>query len=391
MTRQALSATQVFDGARLHGPATILLDAEGRIEALQPQSLPLPDGSNVQHLGPGILAPGLVDLQVNGGAGEMVGQTTDVAQLARICVTHARLGATGILPTLITDRPEVTRHVIEAGIEAAQQGVTGFAGLHLEGPHLDPARKGAHDESLIRPMDDEDLSLLCEAAQALPALIVTVAPCAVTLEQIATLARAGVIVSLGHSNCTAEEAHAAHRAGALCVTHLFNAMSGLQARMPGLSGAALSSGLRAGIIADGVHVAPECLHIALRMKAPDDLFLVSDAMAVAGTGLQHFSLGERIIRRAERRLTLADGTLAGADVTLPQSLAHLVRLGVAPERALAMASRIPADIIGATDRGRIAPGARGDLVLLGPDMTLRAVWVAGEPSWREDTERATQR
>ncbi|TVS04314.1 MAG: N-acetylglucosamine-6-phosphate deacetylase [Rhodobacteraceae bacterium] len=391
MTRQALSATQVFDGTTLKASATVLLNRDGRIEALQPHSLPLPKGTQVQHLGPGILAPGLVDLQVNGGAGEMVGQTTDVAQLARICATHARLGATGILPTLITNNPGVTRQVIEAGVLAAWRGVAGFAGLHLEGPHLDPARKGAHDESLIRPMDNEDLSLLCEAAQALPALMVTVAPCAVTLEQIARLARAGVIVSLGHSDCPAEEAHAAHRAGARCVTHLFNAMSGLQARMPGLSGAALSSGLRAGIIADGVHVAPECLHISLRMKALDDLFLVSDAMAVAGTDLEHFSLNRREIRRESGRLTLADGTLAGADVTLPQSLAHLVGLGVAPERALAMASRIPADIIGAADRGRIAPGARGDLVLLGPDMTLRGVWVAGELSWREDTKRSMRR
>lgn len=385
--QRALTASQVFDGTRVHAHATVLFDGSGRIHALYPQGSTLPEGTMLQRLGHGILAPGLVDLQVNGGDGEMVGAGTDATQLARICAVHAQLGATAILPTLITDRPEVTRRVIAAGIEAAQKDTPGFGGLHLEGPHLDPARKGAHDARLIRPMYPEDLALLCEAALALPALMLTVAPGVVAPEQIARLSGAGAIVSLGHSDCSAEEAQAAYRAGARCVTHLYNAMSGLQARAPGLVGTALTTGLRAGIIADGVHVAPEALQIALKMKAPDGLFLVSDAMAVAGTALERFTLGGREIRRAGGRLTLADGTLAGADVSLPQSLAHLVGLGVAIERALAMASRIPADVIGARDRGHLATGARGDLVFLGPDMVLRAVWVAGVPVWSEGRER----
>jgi len=376
-SRQVLIAAQVFDGHQMHARACVGLDATDRIAEFWLDAAAVPQGIPVQDLGDVTLAPGMVDLQVNGGAGAMVGAATDVAQLRRICAAHATLGATAILPTLITNRSEVTLQVLAAGIAAARDGVPGFAGLHMEGPHLDPARKGAHDAQLIRPMLDADLSDLLRAAQDLPALMVTLAPEAATLDQISQLARAGVIVSLGHSGCSAEDARRAHDAGARCVTHLFNAMGGMQARAPGLVGAALTTGLSAGIIADGVHVAPEGLHVALAMKAPEGLFLVSDAMAVAGTNDDAFLLEGRRVIRAKGRLTLEDGTLAGADVTLPQSVKHLVGLGVLLARALAMATRIPADLIGATDRGRIRAGARADLVVLARDLSVASVWRDG--------------
>lgn len=197
MSIQVLKAAHVFDGTRMHANAAVSLSAQGRILGLHADGDTLP--APAQDLGAGILAPGLVDLQVNGGGGVMVGADTDAAQLAHICAAHARLGACAILPTLITDTPDVTRQVIAAGLAAARAGVAGFAGLHLEGPHLDPARKGAHDARLIRPMNDDDLAMLCDAARALPALMVTLAPEAATPRQIAALAQAGAIVSLGHS------------------------------------------------------------------------------------------------------------------------------------------------------------------------------------------------
>lgn len=366
-------AAQVFDGWNLHDDAAVSLQGDGRIAALHRSGDSLPHSADITDLGAGILAPGFVDLQVNGGDGVMVGPDTDADQLARICAAHAQLGATAILPTLITDTPETTRTVIAAGIAAHARHVPGFAGLHLEGPHLDPLRKGAHDAALIRPMTSDDLTVICDAAAALPALNVTIAPEAVSCDQIRAMRAAGVIVSLGHSNCSTEAAHAAHDAGALCVTHLYNAMSGLAARAPGLVGATLTTPFAAGIIADGIHVAPECVQIALHMKAPDRLFLVSDAMAFAGTDSTEITLNGRRILRHGNRLTLADGTLAGADISLPQSVAHLVGLGADPARALAMASRIPADVIGARDRGRITPGARGDLVFLSERFALRRV------------------
>lgn len=379
---QILRASHVFDGWQLHADAAISVTGDGRIAALHPAGSALPEGTALTDLGDGVLAPGFVDLQVNGGGGELVGAETDADQLARICATHARLGATAILPTLITDTAETTARVIAAAIAAHERQVPGFAGLHLEGPHLDPARKGAHDAALIRPMQADDLRLLCEAAQALPALMVTLAPGTVTNDQIAALSAGGVIVSLGHSGCSVQAALSAHAAGARCVTHLYNAMGPLQNRAPGLVGAALTSPLRAGIIADGVHVAPECLEIALRLKPEDELFLVTDSMSVAGTAMTGFDLNGRRITRSGNRLALEDGTLAGADVTMAQSVAHLVALGQKLQRALAMATRIPADVIAAPARGRLQRDARADLVLLAPDHSLQAVWVGGRRlSW----------
>ncbi len=372
--RTALTGAAVFDGWRLVPDAVLVLDGD-RVDGLSDH---VPAGAVEVRLAGGILAPGLIDLQVNGGGGRMLDGSADADLIARVCAAHAHLGATGILPTLITDRPAATRAVVGAGIAAARAGVPGFLGLHLEGPHLDPRRKGAHDAALIRPMTAEDLALLDGAARVLPALMVTLAPSAATPDQIAQLAAAGAVVSLGHSDCTAAEAQAAFAAGARCATHLFNAMSQLGHREPGLVGAVLSGTAAAGIIADGIHVAPEVLRVALAAR-PEGLFAVSDAMAVAGTDADRFTLGGRVILRRAGRLTLADGTLAGADLSLPQALAVLTgpRVDLPPERALAMATRVPADLIGRDDLGRFQPGARADMVHLGPDMALRRVWQGG--------------
>lgn len=369
---QAISGAQIFDGVRMHHDAVLVLDGP-EVAGLCAEA---PAGAQSLHL-PGVtLAPGFIDLQVNGGAGRMVDGRMDGAGLAALCATHARLGATGILPTLITDRPEATANLIAAAVQAA--GTPGLLGLHLEGPHLDPRRKGAHDAALIRPMTEADVTLLCHAAQVLPALMVTLAPEAVTADQIGRLAAAGVIVSLGHTDCTGAEAQAARAAGARCATHLFNAMSQISPREPGLAGTVLTTPIACGLIADGVHVHPDVMRLALAAKA-EGVFLVSDSMAVAGTDQTEFTLGGRPILRRDGRLTLEDGTLAGADLTLPRAVQVLVaEVGLSPERALAMASRIPADVIGRPDLGRIAPGSRGDLVGLDAGLRLCAVWQDGQ-------------
>jgi N-acetylglucosamine-6-phosphate deacetylase len=369
--QQSYTGAAIFDGTGLHHGAALVVDG-GRVVALGAASGP------AVALDGGILAPGLIDVQVNGGGGVAVDGATDVEALAHICAAHARLGATGLLPTLITDTPQAVAQVIAAGIAAARQGVPGFLGLHLEGPHLDPRRKGAHDAALIRPMTGADLEQLCEAARHLPALMVTVAPEAVTPDQIARLSAAGVIVSLGHTDCTLLQAKAAIAAGARCATHLFNAMSQLGNREPGLVGAVLSGTVAAGLIADGIHVAPEVMRIALAAR-PEGVFLVSDAMCVAGTDLTEFTLGGRRILRQAGRLTLEDGTLAGADLSLPQALRVMVqRVGVPAERALAMATSVPARLIGA-QAGRLAAGVPADFIHLDDDWQLRQVWRRGVP------------
>lgn len=372
MTRQVIRAEQVFDGTQLLPDQALVIEGD-RISAILPGSS-VPD---VRPL-PGVLAPAFLDLQVNGGGGRMVSGETDLPALRQICATHRHLGSAGILPTLITDTPEATARIIALGMQATRAQVPGYLGLHLEGPHLDPKRKGAHDAGLIRPMTEEDLARLCDAAQGLPVLMVTVAPEAVTPDQIARLSAAGVLVSLGHSDCGFNAARAAFAAGARCATHLFNAMSQLAGREPGLVGAVLAGEAAAGLIADGTHVHPATLRAAVAAR-PQGLFLVTDSMAFAGTDLSEIELGGRRILRREGRLTLADGTLAGADLTLPQAIGVLVReVGISPETALAMASRGPATLIGMADQfGTLAPGRRADLVHLDRGWRSCGVCMAG--------------
>lgn len=374
MSTLTLTGAAIFDGVQIHhGKALVLRD--GCVAALTDG----PHEGTVLALNGGVLAPGFIDLQVNGAGGWMVGADATLAHLREMCDIHASLGATGILPTLITDRPEAVAAVLYAGRAAARAHVQGFLGLHLEGPHLDPARAGAHDPALIRIMADDDLARLCEAASDLPALMVTLAPESVQPEQIAQLSRAGVIVALGHSGCSYEMACTAIRAGARVVTHLFNAMSGLGHRDPGLAGAALRKGVDVGLIADGYHVHPAMLDLAMASKRAGRMFLVSDAMAVAGSEISSFMLDGREIRRADGCLTMADGTLAGADLTLPQAVGIMLRATKLPlAQVLAMASATPAAVIGTSDRhGHIQPGRVADLVHLSDTGALLGVWQRG--------------
>lgn len=367
MSAQVFTGATVFDGTRLLPGATLRVE-DGRVTD--------PGPGEVVRLDGGILAPGFLDLQVNGGGGRMVDGFATADRLAEMCGIHARLGATGILPTLITDAPEATARVIAAGIEATRRQVPGFLGLHLEGPHLDPRRKGAHDPALIRPMGEDDLNRLLEAAAALPTLMVTLAPESATPDQIGRLAAAGVIVSLGHTDCSHATASQAMAAGASCVTHLFNAMSQLGNREPGLVGAALTGPVHAGLIADGIHVSPDTIRIA--MAASDRLFLVSDAMAAAGSDLTEFTLNGRRILRRNGSLRLEDGTLAGADLTLVRAVTVMTGLGTSLETALAMASSRPARCVGRDDTlGHLLPGRSADMVHLAGNGSLSAVWRDG--------------
>lgn len=355
-------ADAVFDGAQLYAGQGLLMEGS-RVVALTHAA---PAAAETRALGPGIIAPGLVDLQVNGGGGVMLGDA-DAEGLRRMAAAHRALGTTAFLPTLITDTPERTRAAIELVAGTSARGVVG---LHLEGPHLDPRRKGAHDAALIRPMTEADLSLYLEAATRLSCLKITLAPESATPRQIAALAGAGVHVALGHTECTAAEATTAETAGARLVTHLFNAMSQMKGRAPGLVGAALASDqLRAGIIADGLHVDPVSLLAALRALGRR-AYLVTDAMAVAGTAQDRFTLGGREILRREGRLTLADGTLAGADLNLPRAMALIAKLGLPMEEVFALATSRPAEALGLAPRhGTLTPGEQADPIWIAPDFS----------------------
>jgi N-acetylglucosamine-6-phosphate deacetylase len=376
----AIRGATIFDGEIWHeGSALIIRDGSvGSITAADA----IPSGMRVVEVDGGLLAPGFVDVQVNGGGGVMFNDRPDAETIRTICRAHAPFGTTALLPTLITDTPEITAQAIAAGAEAARQNISGFLGLHLEGPHLSISRKGAHDPALIRPMSDADKAALIAARKQMPVLLTTVAPETVPAWRIAALAAAGVVVSLGHSDASSALAATAAEAGASMVTHLFNAMSQIGNREPGLVGAALDTGaLSCGLIADGIHVDPATIGIALRAKqGPGRIFLVTDAMATIGTDMTSFTLNGRTIRRENGRLTLEDGTLAGADLDMISAVRFMHRtLGVELGEALRMASLYPAESIGQGARhGRLTPGARADIVHLSNALDVESVWVGGE-------------
>lgn len=369
MTRDpvAFIKGRLFDGQALQDGAVARF-AGGRFAGLAARPEP---GDGVVDLGGDILSPGYVDLQVNGGDGVMLGDAPSVATLRRIAGAHRRLGVARLLPTLITADRQTTAAAIRAAMDGVRAGVPGLAGLHLEGPHLSLARKGAHDEALIRPMQQADLTALLEAARALPVLKVTIAPENVTPEQVQALSGAGVLVSLGHSDADFDTSMRYFEAGARCATHLFNAMSPLASRAPGLVGAALAQGAAScGVIADGIHVHPQSLRAAWAAKAgPGRIFMVSDAMAVAGSTLDRFTLDGREIIRRDGRLTLADGTLAGADLDLTQALRVMTaQVGVPLADALRAATTTPAALIGLDWRLR-SGFALADMIRIRADLT----------------------
>lgn len=380
MSRQAITGARIFDGAAWHGEAALIVSGDS-IEAIV-AAKDVPAGIERVDAGGGLIAPGFVDLQVNGGGGLMINDKPDVETIRTICAAHAPFGTTALLVTLITDTREQTKATVAAGEEAARTKVPGFLGLHLEGPHLSIARKGAHDPKLIRPMDDADLAALVEARLQLPVLLTTVAPETVQPEQIRVLADVGIVVSLGHSDAGYRVVSAAAGAGATMVTHLFNAMSQIGNREPGLAGATLDIGtLSAGLIADGIHVDPATIGIGLRAKrGPAKIFLVTDAMATIGTDLTSFELNGRTIHRKDGSLRLTDGTLAGADLDMISAVRFMHEaIGLELGEVLRMASLYPAEAMGVADRyGRLGNGTVADFVQLGNDLSVRSVWIGGK-------------
>ncbi|PIB24740.1 N-acetylglucosamine-6-phosphate deacetylase [Amylibacter kogurei] len=342
MTLTAYTGAKIHDGHRLINDHAFLCDGQNFHDIVALNNLP--SGYTEVSLDAGTICPGFVDLQVNGGGGVMFNDDQSVDALQTIINAHASTGTGAILPTLITDTSTRTINAIDAVEAAIDQGIAGIIGIHLEGPHLSVKRKGAHDPDLIRQMTDQDLQIILSAAKRLPNVLITVAPENVSDAQIAQLSAAGVIVSLGHTDATYETCMERFASGATCATHLFNAMSQITGREPGLVGAALDhKNVSMGMIADGIHVHPATIRNAMRANhGTGQMFLVTDAMASVGSDIQSFTLNGRKIFRKNGRLTLADGTLAGADLDMPTALRVMVKqVGADIETAICMATSAP--------------------------------------------------
>jgi N-acetylglucosamine-6-phosphate deacetylase len=382
---KALLGGQVFDGETIRSGLAVLLDGP-RIADVVPER-EAPASAERISLDGRLLAPGFIDLQVNGGGGVLFNATPTVDAIRAIGRAHRGCGTTGFLITFITDAGEKMAQAVAATRAALEAGVPGLLGLHLEGPFINASKRGIHDRRHIRAPNQADLSLLAE----LPVgrTLVTLAPEEAPGGLIEKLTSAGVLVAAGHSNADYDQAMAGFARGISGVTHLYNAMTPLASRAPGMVGAALDHRPAwCGIIADGHHVHPAALRVAIASKPRGTVVLVTDAMPPSAGGPPVFELGGRKIRAEDGRLVGEDGTLAGADLDMARAVANAVRLlDLDLEEALRMASLYPARVLGLSDRGHIAAGQRADLVLLDDGMQVLETWIGGSSDSSPARER----
>ncbi len=328
------------------------------------------------------LVPGLIDTQVNGGGGVMFNDAPDVETLRTMSQAHRRFGTTGLLPTLISDEFSVMAKAIGAVRTAMEKNVPGILGIHLEGPFLNPARKGVHDAGKFRRIDDEAMAILTSLGRG--RTLVTLAPEMTTPEHITQLQAAGIILAAGHSAADYTQTRTALNAGVTAFTHLFNAMTPLTSREPGMLGAALEDPHSwCGIIVDGYHVHPASLRVALAAKPAGKMILVTDAMATVGSETQGFNLYGEWIQAVDGRCATADGTLAGSALDMLGAVRNTRDwLTVSLDEALRMASRYPAQLLGLQQAlGSIKPGYLANMILIDDDFQLIRSWIDGH-DWR---------
>ncbi|WP_288130830.1 N-acetylglucosamine-6-phosphate deacetylase [Microbulbifer sp.] len=367
---QAFIAEQLFDGEQLHRNVALAIDG-GKVVALGGE----PAANAVRLCG--LLAPGLIDVQVNGGGGALFNNDPSVHALGKMSSAHARFGTTGFMPTLITDEVAVMQKAADAVAAALKEGVPGVIGVHFEGPHLSVPKKGTHEEKFIRPLSEEELAIF--AREDLGLKMVTLAPENVAPEDIEKLVSLDVKVCLGHSNADGKTAAAAVAAGATGFTHLYNAMSPLHSRDPGMVGTALiSDGCWCGLIADGHHVSPEAMTLAIKAKPRGKIMLVTDAMSLVGSEEKSFPLFDRIVTRQGDKLTSTTGELAGSHLDMIGAVRNTHNwCGVELTEALRMAGLYPAQFLG-TEAGRIGEGAQADLILLDDELQVQKTWINGQ-------------
>jgi len=327
-----------------------------------------------------LLLPGFIDVQVNGGGGRLFNDDPSVDTIAIMAAAHRRFGTTGLLPTLISDDFSVIERAIAAVDEAIESGIPGVIGIHIEGPFLSNTRRGIHLASMLQPFHDRFLEVLCSARNG--HTLVTVAPECISPAQVRRLVDGDVIVAAGHSDADYDTVRAAIDAGVTGFTHLFNAMSQLTNRAPGMVGAALEdSSTFAGIIVDGHHLHPATFRAGLQAKGTDRLMLVTDAMPTVGAISNEFMLQGRAIRREGDRLVSDEGVLAGSTLTMATALSNAIEQGrLTLPQAVRMATHTPAQFLGLADEiGTIAAGLKANLIAMGDDFTVSRGWICGEP------------
>lgn len=374
MTSLRFHAHQLFDGEQLHTDQVLTID-NGKIIKIDQ------DISNVDVVSTELVAPGYIDLQVNGGGGVLFNDSPTVEKLNTMMLAHAKYGTTAMLPTLITDEVSVMAQAAEVISKAIANKVSGIVGVHFEGPHLSVAKKGTHCAEYIRPISEAEWQVL--SRKDIGQIVVTLAPETVSVAEIEKMVSLGILVCLGHTDADYETTEKAITAGATGFTHLFNAMSPLQGREPGVVGSALlNDKTSCGLIVDGHHVDYASCQLAIKTKPQGQVFLVTDAMPPVGTDQTEFALYDRTVYLENGKLTSTTGELAGSSLDMASAVknAHQ-KLGLSLEESIRMGSVYPAQYLYQNTempRGKLCVGMQADMVILNTDLTVKETWISGE-------------
>lgn len=365
---QVIAVAKLFDGSNWHNNVEVSWQ-NGLITAIKPAS------GLVQA---GTLVPGFIDIQVNGGGGVLFNTAPTLSTLNAMSQAHAHFGTCAMLPTVITDSVEVMQQTADVVAHAIAAKLPGIIGVHFEGPHLSVPKKGVHPAEYIRPLSAAELALY--QRKDIGIKLITVAPENVSPDQIKQLTAAGMQVWLGHSNADAATVQQALSAGARGFTHLYNAMSPLTSREPGMVGVALTDADSwCGIILDGLHIHPTAARLALAAKAKGKVLLVTDAMSPVGTDETEFAFFSGKVVREGKKLTDEAGALAGSVLDMASAVRYAIEiLAVEPGEALKMAALYPAQALGCADSyGRLSNGYRADMLLLDEHYLVQQNWIAG--------------
>ncbi|KKO49615.1 N-acetylglucosamine 6-phosphate deacetylase [Arsukibacterium sp. MJ3] len=371
-TLQSIAVAKLFDGNSWHSNVELSWQ-NGMILTLKPANGPVQAG---------ILVPGFIDLQVNGGGGMLFNTAPVLETLQTMTQAHCRFGTTAMLPTVITDALTIMQRAADVIAMALTKGLPGIIGIHFEGPHLAVPKKGVHPAEHIRPISAGELALYQRTDLGIK--LITVAPENVTPAQIQQLVAAGMRVWLGHSDADAATVSMALAAGASGFTHLYNAMSPLTSREPGMVGVALTDNASwCGIILDGLHVHPTAAKLALAAKPKGKVLLVTDAMAPVGTNDTEFAFFSGRVVRDGNKLTNEAGVLAGSVLDMAGAVRYAIEvLAVEPAEALRMAALYPAQALGCADKlGKLGGGYQADMLLLNHAYQVQQSWIAGTQAY----------
>lgn len=381
MTIKRLHVQRLFDGESFINERVLTID-DGKIIAIDQ------DIKRADVTLEGLVVPGYIDLQVNGGGGVLFNDSPSLEKLKVMMAAHRQYGTTAMTPTLITDKTDVMQQaadIIAQAINSTSAGkkIPGIVGIHFEGPHISEVKKGTHCTDFIRPISDAEWQVY--SRQDIGQVIVTLAPENVSCSDVQRMVSLGIKVCLGHTNADFSTAQAYLDAGATGITHLFNAMSPLQGREPGVVGAALlNNHISCGLIVDGFHVDYASCQLAIKTKPQGKVFLVTDAMPPVGSKQTQFALYDRIVTVDNGKLTSSTGELAGSSLNMAQSVKNTHEaLGIELGEAIRMATLYPAEYLYKNQslvRGILAVGKQADMVVLRDDLSVKEVWIAGEKS-----------